>query len=94
MKEWIKTSERMPLEGQEVWVAGEMKYDFEKEMDYFVGIGWLKNMYEILFNQKRLNDTPEDVKIWGTLNDWYEGQEHFKITHWMEIDEPEHPIDN
>lgn len=42
---------------------------------------------------KQFNDTPEDVKIWGTLNDWYEGEEHFKITHWMKIDEPEHPIE-
>ena len=92
MKEWIKTSERMPLEGQEVWVAGEMKYDYETKMRYFVGIGWLHDIHEIRL--KQFNDTPEDVKIWGTLNDWYEGEEHFKITHWMEIDEPEHPIEN
>lgn len=100
MKKWIKTSERLPIEGHDVWIAGEMRYlaDAElgtpaDEMFYFVGIGWLNN--ESSYKHQRIfyPDIPEDVVRWGTVNDWYEGQGYYKITHWMEMGKPEHPID-
>lgn len=93
-KEWTKTSELLPEHQGEVWIAGEMKYDSDDETDYFVGIGWLadKQMYEL---QRKIHPAaPEDVNRWNTLNDWWEGQPHYKITHWMEMEEPEHPNEN
>ena len=98
-KEWIKTSEELPYHLGDVWIAGEMKYlrkpEYgikEDEIEYFVGIGWLTDENEYRMNRSCHPDIPDDVDRWHTLNDWYEGQEYFKITHWMEIDEPEHPI--
>ena len=103
MKKWIKTSERLPEYGYAVWVAGEMKYlgdpemgTSDDEMEYFVGIGWLENEDEYKKYRSYHHNTniPEDVDRWGTENDWYEGQGHYKITHWMEMEKPEHPIDS
>lgn len=102
MKKWIKTSERLPEHGNAVWVAGEMKYlrcpewgTRDDEMEYFVGIGWLVDdeEYKKYRGYHHGTNIPEDVDRWDTENDWYEGQEHYKITHWMEIEEPEYPID-
>ena len=39
--EWIKTSERLPATDRYVWVAGEMKYNYQKDIARFVDIGWL-----------------------------------------------------
>ena len=81
--EWIKTSERLPDTDRYVWVAGEMKYNFQKDIDRFVDIGWLDSSCE--------NANSDAIK-WYTINDWDEGQEYFKITHWAEIKRPNHPI--
>lgn len=81
--EWVKTSERLPDVGENVWVAGEMKYRHEKKVEKFVDIGWL--------NQN--NKKTEDYYRWETYNDWYEGQQYFKITHWAEIKFPNHPYE-
>lgn len=81
--EWIKTSERLPNVGEDVWVAGEMKYIHEAKYIRFVDLGWL--------NQSNKKETKDYFK-WNTINDWYEGQEHFKITHWAEIKYPQHHL--
>lgn len=81
--EWIKTSERLPNVGEDVWVAGEMKYIHEAKYIRFVDLGWL--------NPSNKKETKDYFK-WNTINDWYEGQEHFKITHWAEIKYPQHPL--
>lgn len=102
MKKWIKTSEKLPQHGSALWVAGEMKRlgttewgISDGEMEYFVGIGWLadEDEYKKYRCIHQYTDIPEDVDRWHTENDWYEGQEYYKITHWMEMEEPEHPID-
>ena len=82
--EWIKISERLPNVGEYVWVAGEMKYTHEKECTKFVDLGWL--------NQNDRKKT-EDYYRWDTTNDWYEGQQYFKITHWAEIKYPSYPCE-
>ena len=79
--EWIKTSERLPATDRYVWVAGEMKYNYQKDIDRFVDIGWL--------NQDNEKET-EDYYKWSTIDDWWEGQQYFKITHWAEIKIPHH----
>lgn len=81
--EWIKTSERLPDTDKYVWVAGEMKYNHQKDIDRFVDIGWLDSSCE--------NANSDAIK-WHTINDWYEGQEYFEVTHWAEIKRPNHPI--
>ena len=72
---WIKVSDELPEFNKEVWIAGEMKYDFEEEPERFVDVGWMGYKYEQ-----------------NTYNDWYEGQQYFKITHWAHLDEPKHPL--
>lgn len=92
--EWIDVNDRLPRIGQEVWIAIEMQYLDEGElptpdkMDYCVGIGWLSENYK--------EDAPhwkdlKDLDKWSTLNDWHEGQDYYKVTHWSELPEPKHP---
>ena len=85
-KEWIKTADRLPEPyiHDYVWVAGEMKYNHEEECEKFVDIGWL--------NPDNEKET-EDCYKWSTINDWWEGQQYFKITHWAEIKFPHHPYE-
>lgn len=64
--------------GRVYWVAGEMKYENEKELEFFTDMAWFHP------EEKR----KEDVYIWHTHNDWYEGQQHYKITHWAEFEPP------
>lgn len=83
-EEWIKTADRLPEPyiHDYVWVAGEMKYDHEEEYEKFIDIGWL--------NPDNEKET-EDYNKWSTINDWHEGQQYFKITHWREIKYPDPP---
>lgn len=62
--------------GSVYWIAGEMKYKYEKELIFFTDMAWFHP------------EEKEDVYIWQTYNDWYEGQEHYKITHWAEFEKP------
>lgn len=79
---WIPVTERLPDEGQEILVAGEMKYEWETSLERFVDIGMLQDM------KAYYPDMPTDVLKWSTINDWYEGQETYRITHWMPLPEP------
>lgn len=93
--DWISVNDELPFENHDVWIAGEMKYEWEQEMTYFVGIGWVNPIEEYEREQRKSNSrTPQDVDKWSTLNDWYEGQHHYRITHWMEMEEPKHPINH
>lgn len=62
--------------GSVYWIAGEMKYKNEKELIFFTDMAWFHP------------EGKEDVYIWQTYNDWYEGQEYYKITHWAEFEKP------
>lgn len=38
---WIKVTDELPQSDKDVWIAGEMKWDFEEEPERFVDVGWL-----------------------------------------------------
>ena len=59
-EEWIKTADRLPEPyiHDYVWVAGEMKYDYEEEYEKSIDIGWL--------NPDNKKET-EDYNKWSTL---------------------------
>lgn len=80
---WIPVEMGLPDEGQEVLVAGEMKYEWETSLERFVDIGMLQD------REPYRPDMPTDVLKWSTINDWYEGQDTYRITHWLPI--PKHP---
>ena len=66
--DWINVEDKLPELGEYVFIAIEMKYDHDTQMERVVDIGWINN------------DGDFDM-----INDWYEGQQHFKITHWQKI---------
>lgn len=66
--DWISVKDRLPELGEYVFIVIEMKYEYEREIETVVDIGWLNE------------DGDFDM-----INDWDEGQQHFKITHWQEI---------
>lgn len=72
--DWISVKDRLPELGEYVFIAIEMKYEYETQMEIVVDIGWLNN------------DGDFDM-----INDWYEGQQHFKITHWQKVVLPDLP---
>jgi hypothetical protein len=39
--DWISVEDRLPNLGEYVFVAIEMKYDFEEKLEIVVDIGWL-----------------------------------------------------
>jgi hypothetical protein len=39
--DWISVKDRLPNLGEYVFVAIEMKYDFEEQLEIVVDIGWL-----------------------------------------------------
>lgn len=80
---WIDVNEDMPFPYDIVYVAGEMKYDYDNSVEYFTDTGWLNPQY--------MDGNHPDWRRWTTDNDWYEGQEYFKITHWAELPELKHP---
>ena len=82
---WISVKDRLPNVFEEVLVAGEMRYESDAELEKFVDIGSFVNG-EPFFNSNPR--TPADVFAWSTNNDWYEGQQIYRITHWMPLPEP------
>lgn len=66
--DWISVEDRLPELGKDVFIVIEMKYEYEREIETVVDIGWLN----------------EDGDF-AMINDWDEGQQHFKITHWQPI---------
>lgn len=72
---WHRVEEELPNEFDTVIVCGRMKYDHEKDYEVFVDAA-----------EYGAFDYAHDR--WVTWNDWHEGQEEFKITHWMPLPEP------
>ena len=82
---WVPCSLTKPKEGQDVLVTGKMKYDFQKDYEYFVDIAeyspWKVSTSDI---------SKQDVVQFETWNDWYEGQEEYEILAWASIPERYH----
>ena len=72
---WHRVEEDLPNEFDTVIVYGRMKYDHEKD-------------YEVFVDAAEYGPYNYSHDRWVTWNDWYEGQEEFKITHWMPLPEP------
>ena len=67
----------LPTDHATVILYGKLKYEHEKEYEYFIDVGeWLGNMWS------------SDLERWSTVNDWYEGQQEYKIIAWMPFPEP------
>ena len=72
---WHRVEEDLPNEFDTVIVYGRMKYDHEKD-------------YEVFVDAAEYGPDNYSHDRWVTWNDWHEGQEEFKITHWMPLPEP------
>ena len=73
---WIKCTDRMPPEYSICLITIEMKYDWEDKVERDVDLAQYK---------------PGEGGIdgdWETTNDWDEGQQHIKVTHWMPMPRP------
>lgn len=72
---WHRVENELPNEYDTVIVCGRMKYDHEKD-------------YEVFVDAAEYGPFDYAHDRWVTWNDWYEGQEEFKITHWMPLPDP------
>lgn len=77
MQEWIKTKDRLPDRVDDYLVAIEIKYKHQNAMEHVVDLA------TFFFEDGYID------KHWNTVNDWNEGQQHIKVTHWMEL--PDYP---
>ena len=67
----------LPTDHDTVILYGKLKYEHEKEYEYFIDVGeWLGNMWS------------NDLERWSTVNDWYEGQQEYEIVAWMPFPNP------
>ena len=78
---WVKCEDDLPPEEGAYLVSGKMKYEWEKEYEYFIDFADYRKDY------------PYEYKgayggYFGTYNDWYEGQQEYEIVAWMELPEP------
>lgn len=76
---WHRVEDELPTDCETVLICGKMKYSHEKEYEVFVDAGIYDPVGIYGF-------TKHDG--WMTWNDWHEGQQEFKITHWMSLPEP------
>lgn len=83
MSEWILTSERLPETGDTYLVSGKMKYEWESEYEYFVDCAEYLPLSCAPFPLGNTGGTE-----WGTMNDWYEGQQEYEILAWQPLPEP------
>lgn len=75
--EWIKvTPETLPEFYQSCLVTIELKYNHETETEKVVDAAVYRPDEGYLCSD------------WDTFNDWDEGQEYIKVTHWMSYPEP------
>lgn len=75
--EWIKvTPETLPEFYQSCLVTIELKYNHETEVEKVVDSAVYRPGEGYLCSD------------WDTFNDWDEGQEYIKVTHWMPYPEP------
>ena len=79
---WIKIDDKLPPEGETVIFAGFLKYDHEEEGEYITDVG--------SFDYEGMD--AHDGKLWNTWNDWYEGQQTYRIDYWKPL--PRHPEEN
>lgn len=74
---WIPCEDRLPDEIGVYLVSGRMKYDTDKEYEYFVDFADYHYDYKGKFGG-----------YFGTYNDWYEGQHEYEILAWQPLPEP------
>ena len=76
-QQWIPVSERLPENIDTYIVVVKHKYYFEKEYSIDTDVA-LYNPYEGGYIDNH----------WNTFNDWDEGQQYLRVTHWMPMPEP------
>lgn len=79
--EWVRCEDRLPDEIGTYLVSGKMKYDTDKEHEYFVDIA----------DYTKVEHCDYMGKFGGffqTCNDWYEGQQEYEILAWKPLPEP------
>ena len=78
MSEWHYTSKGdYPKDYSTVILYGKMKYSHDEEYEYFIDVA------------EYLDDHwSSDYDRWSTCNDWYEGQQEYKIIAWMPFPDP------
>ena len=74
---WIPVSEDLPIPCETVLVAVEEKYDHEEQVDRHTDVA-----------QYRDDGEGYIEGAWDTFNDWNEGQQQLRVTHWMPLPEP------
>ena len=78
--EWVRCEDRLPDEIDPYLVSGKMKYDTDKEYEYFVDIA----------DYTKVEHCDYMGKFGGffqTYNDWYEGQQEYEILAWRPLPE-------
>lgn len=75
MAEWISIEERKPAPYESYLIVIKMKYDWEKDYESVVDMGFYveDNGY---------------IDGFDTVNDRNEGQQDIHVTHWMPLPEP------
>lgn len=75
VQKWIPVTERLPEVVDSYIVVVKCKQDWEKEFEIGVDVA----------TYDPYSDNPYIDGCWNTYNDWDEGQQYLRVTHWMPL---------